>query len=572
MSSGWGAIAGLAVCLGIACSPQEEGAALFRDRTEASGLTCVHDHGGTGEFYFPEIMAPGGALFDYDGDGDLDLYCVQSGPLVVSPGESRPSDRLLRNDLAADAGAPREPSFTDVTEASGIRAAGYGMGAAAGDIDNDGRTDLYVTNFGSNQLWRNLGGGRFEDVTAAAGVDDPRWSTSAAFLDYDRDGWLDLFVTNYVDFRVASHQACTASSGRRDYCAPGAYRGEPDRLFRNRGDGTFEDVSGRAGILSRYGAGLGVVTVDFDGDGFTDIFVANDQEANFLWMNRGDGSFEEGALLAGVSVNMEGQTESSMGVTAGDVDEDGDEDLFMTHLNGETNTLYVNQGDATFYDRTFASALGLVSLPFTGFGTAFLDFDGDGRLDLFAANGAVHTLEARAREGDSFPFEQRDQLFRNLGNGAFEDATRAGGTALEVEGVSRGAAVGDLNDDGAADLVVFNTGGPARLLLGRAPSRSGPGSWLGLRLLVGRPGRDALGARVELELADGRRRWRRVRSDASYLSANDPRVRIRLAPGDSIAVLRVRWPGGRVEEWTDLPERSYATLVEGSGAAPKDAP
>jgi hypothetical protein len=538
---------------------------IFADRTEASGLDCVHDPGASGEFYFPEIMAPGGALFDYDSDGDLDVYCVQSGPVVVAPGENpRPSDRLLRNDVAPDEDGIPRARFRDVSTEAGIDARGYGMGVAAGDYDGDGHTDLYVTNFGPNQLWRNRGDGRFEEVTARAGVDDPRWSTSAAFLDFDRDGHLDLFVTSYVDFRVAANRPCSAGTGRPDYCAPSAYRGEPDRLFHNRGDGVFEDVSGAAGILSRYGNGLGVVSADFDDDGWIDLFVANDQQPNFLWRNRGDGTFEEVALMAGAAVNTEGRAESSMGVDAADVDNDGDEDLFMTHLGGETNTLYLNLGDLLFEDRTFAARLGMVSLPFTGFGTAFLDFDNDGWLDVFSANGAVHTLEAEALGVDAFPFAETDQLWRNLGDGSFEDVSGRAGPAFRIAAVGRGVAVGDVDNDGDSDLVRFDSNGPARLLDNQVGSGRG---WVGVRLVTGTPPRDALGARVVVTLPGGALRSRRARADASYLSANDPRILLGIGDARRIEGIEVRWPDGRVER-RDLAEvGAYSTIVQGPGEA-----
>jgi len=577
-------VAGLTLSAWVGCEPsttapadtatpavttrEDAAPALFVDRTDDSGLDCHHDAGARGDFYFPEIMAPGGAVFDYDGDGDLDVYCVQSGPVVVAPGAApRPSDRLLRNELGPDAAGVPRARFTDVTAEAGIDARGYGMGAAAGDYDGDGHVDLYVTNFGPNQLLRNRGDGRFDDVTRRADVDDPRWSTSAAFLDFDRDGHLDLFVTSYVDFRVEANRPCKAGTGRPDYCAPSVYRAEPDRLFHNRGDGTFEDVSGAAGILARYGNGLGVVSADFDGDGWVDLFVANDQEPNFLWINRRDGTFEEVALMAGTAVNSEGRAESSMGVDAADVDNDGDEDLFMTHLGGETNTLYLNLGALLFEDRTFATRLGMVSLPFTGFGTAFLDFDNDGWLDLFAANGAVHTVEDR--DGEAFPFAETDQLWRNRGDATFEDVTQRAGPAFQVAAVGRGVSVGDLDNDGDADLVRFDSNGPARLLDNQVGSNQG---WLGLRLVTGSPPHDALGARVRVTLPDGTVRSRRARADASYLSANDPRVLLGLGGAGRVTGIEVRWPDGAVERFSPVPAGAYSTLVQGRGTLQGVAP
>ena len=409
---------------------------LFTDAAADSGLDFTHWNGMSGEYYFPEMTGQGAALLDYDNDGDLDVYMVQGG--LLGPGKKRadamfpyqgawpPSDRLFRNDLGAPAEKTGERGlkFTDVTAESGLAkiATGYGMGVATGDFNNDGFTDLYVTNYGSNQLLRNQGDGTFRDVTSAAGVDDPSWSTSAAFFDFDRDGWLDLFVTNYVVFDLGRNPECFAPSSRRDYCGPSAFPGVADRLWRNRGDGTFEDVSVRSRIGAEKGAGLGVVAADFDGDGWLDLYVANDGEPNHLWLNQRDGTVRDEALLAGVAVNREGEPEASMGVSAADFDGDGDDDLFMTHLMSETNTLYVNDG-GLFEDRTLETGLAAGSLTFTSFGTAWFDVDNDGWLDLMIANGAVKGVEALAREGDLYPLDQPNQLLLNVGGRRFEDAS-----------------------------------------------------------------------------------------------------------------------------------------------------
>jgi len=556
-------------CPGVEKIPDEAPTqAAFIDATEDAGLAFLHDSGGDGQFYFPEIMGPGGALFDYDGDGDLDLYCVQGGSVTpTEPGVTRPDDRLFRNDLRPGGGSDPPLHFTDVTDTSGIVATGYGMGVAAGDFDNDGWVDLYVTNFGPNQLWHNRGDGTFENVAAAAGIDEPRWSTSAAFLDFDRDGWLDLFVTNYVNFRLASHRSCRGASVPRDYCGPTAYRGEPDRLFRNRGDGTFEDVSGATGILASYGNGLGVVTADFDGDGWIDLYVANDRQPNFLWRNRRDGTFEDVALMAGAAVNMEGLPEASMGVDAGDVDNDGDEDLFLTHLNGETNTLYLNVGDGTFEDITNPARLGLSSVPYTGFGTAFLDYDNDGWLDVVVANGAVAAPGDATRPVLPASYVQPNQLFRNARNGTFEALAPV--DAFEKVAVSRGASVGDIDNDGDSDVVVFDTDGRTQLLRNVLGSRR---QWMGLRLVTSGSRRDALGARVEVVLSTGASLWRRVRSDASYLSANDPRVLVGLGEDSTARAVRVWWPDGAMEEFPAPRGGAYMVLVQGTGRSGAGGP
>jgi hypothetical protein len=348
---------------------------------------------------------------------------------------------------------------------SGLGYESYGMGVAVGDIDGDGDLDLYVTNFGTNVLFRNDGGGKFADITRTAGVDDPRWSASAAFVDYDRDGDLDLFVANYIDFTVRNNKECFDPTGARDYCAPTSYRPVPDRLFRNDGGGKFTDVSVSAGLGAAYGNGLGVTCADFNGDGWVDIYVANDGTANQLWINQKNGKFIDDSLMSGTAYNADGAAEAGMGVTAGDVDGDGSEDLFMTHLTLETNTLYMNNGKGEFHDSTNRFGLGGISFAFTGFGSEFFDYDNDGFLDLFVANGAVTIMETL--RGAEYPFHQKNQLIRGYGD-RFEDVSAQAGRALELSEVSRGAAFGDIDQDGDVDIVVTNNNGPARLLLNEA--------------------------------------------------------------------------------------------------------
>ncbi len=538
----------------------------FVERAGEVGLDFTHRNGMSGALYFVEIFGAGAALFDYDGDGDLDAYLVQGGPLgpdrapAGEPSPSGPlqlSDRLYRNELSERG----ELFFTDVTAASGIRATAYGMGVAAGDHDRDGRVDLFVTAFGSSTLWRNNGDGTFGDVTRRSGAGDDRWSTSAAFLDYDRDGWLDLFVTRYVHFAFAGHRPCATSTGTPEYCGPERYTPLPDRLLRNRGDGTFEDRTVEAGLARHYGPGLGVIAADLDGDGWVDLYVANDGTANQLWINRGDGTFEERAVLAGCAYDGDGKPEAGMGVDAGDYDGDGDDDLFLTHLDDETHTLYANDGRASFVDRTVEAGLAAPSRGFTGFGTAFLDYDNDGRLDLFVANGAVKRLEALARSGDPFPLRQRNQLFRNEGGGRFSDRSAEAGAAFALSEVSRGAAFGDVDNDGDTDVLVTNNNGPARLLINRVGAGR---SWIGLRLADPAGRLDEVGAVVELILEDGSVLRRIARTAASYLSSSDPRVLCGLGDGRA-RELRVRWPDGSRESWPPPPTGRYTTVRRGSG-------
>jgi hypothetical protein len=538
------------------------GGAAFRDATEEAGLDFVHVNGMSGQLVLPEITGPGAALFDFDNDGDLDLYLVQGGPLGPDKTDAdRPTDRLYRNGLEIRPDGSRSVRFTDMTGAAGLKQRGYGMGVACGDFDNDGWTDLYVTNLGPDALLRNQGDGTFRDVTARAGLGDPRWNTSAAFFDLDRDGWLDLYVTAYVEFSLARSPRCYAPSTARDYCGPDAFPPIPDRLFRNRGGGRFEDVTAAAGVGEARAAGLGVVAADFDGDGWIDLYVANDGDPNFLWLNRKDGTFRDQALLAGAAVNRMGSPEASMGVDAGDFDNDGDLDLFMTHLTQETHTLYVNQGRGLFEDRTAESGLGAAVRRLTGFGTGWLDFDGDGWQDLLLVAGEVRHIEALAQAGDPFPLRQPKQLWRNTGRGRFVEVPPAeAGPAFALAEVSRGAAFGDVDNDGDTDVVVANNNGPARLLLNEAGGRW---PWLGLRLLEAGGKRDALGALVEVLRPGLPPLVRRAHTDGSYASASDPRVLIGLGQGSDIAEVRVRWPDGRIEAWPALPAGRYVTLRQG---------
>ncbi|NNJ93304.1 MAG: CRTAC1 family protein [Halobacteria archaeon] len=540
----------------------------FVEVAAASGLVFTHFNGASGAYYQPEVFGPGVALLDYDRDGDLDVYLPQAG--MPDPGQSpaqalfplpagQPTgDRLFRNELQAD-GMLR---FTDVTDIAGLGHAGYAQGVATGDFDNDGYTDLYVTAFGTNVLYHNQGDGRFIDVTSAAGVDDPRWSTSAAFLDYDRDGDLDLFVANYVHFTVAGNKQCAGGDGTLDYCGPQSYRPVRDRLFRNDGNGRFTDVSDAAGLGVAFGPGLGVTCADYNGDGWQDIYVANDGDDNQLWINQGNGRFENTALMAGVAINAYGKAEASMGVTAGDFDNDGDEDLFMTHLDRETNTLYVNDGTGNFLDATDAHKLGRISLPYTGFGAAWLDFDNDSDLDLFIANGAVRIEESL--RGQPYPYQERNQLIRNDGTEGFTDRTEQSGPALALVEVSRGAAFGDLDNDGDVDIVVANNNGPTRLLRNTI---DGDNHWLTVRLQGTRSNRAGLGARLALLRAGKPPLWRRAHTDGSYLSASDDRVHFGLGAGADVQAIGVVWPHGTREIWHDIGIDSFITLQEGSGKA-----
>ena len=542
----------------------------FTDRAEETGLDFVHVNGATGQFYYPEILPPGVALFDYDNDGDLDVYVVQGRPLgpagdppaaLMPPRDAKPpTGRLFRNDLQVRADGTRVLHFTDVTEQSGITANQYGLGVAAADVDNDGWVDLLLTNFGTVQLFHNNGDGTFTDVSNTSGVQgEPGVAVSAAFLDYDRDGWLDLYVGYNVHYTLANEQKCPNTAGARDYCPPQIYGGRPDRLYRNLGHGTFVDVSATALLRGKFGPALGVVTADFNGDGWPDIYVANDGEPNLLWINQHNGTFKESALLAGSALTAEGRAEASMGVDAGDFDNDGDDDLFMTELTGQGSNLYVNDGSGGFRDESAASGVGAFSQRFTGWGTAWFDFDNDGWLDLLSVNGPIVANEGRANQ--SFPYDQRKILLRNLRNGKFENVTDKAGAVFQLSEAGRGAAFGDIDNDGDVDVVVGNDNGRLRLLVNNVGNRN---HWLGVRA-VGKEGRDSLGATVVVSLRDGTKRWRRVHSDGSYASSSDPRVLVGLGSSAEPVTVQVHWADGRVEQWQDVAVDRGTTLKEGSG-------
>lgn len=545
----------------------------FEERAAQSGLDFVHFNGMSGEFYYSEMMGSGAALVDYDRDGDLDVYLVQGHMLPLDGDLNRSvfpplaamlpvQDRLYRNDLHSEAAGTTRLVFTDVTTQSGIRSPGYGMGVAVGDINNDGWPDLYVTNKGPNQMFLNNGDGTFSKVTDQSMTQDLGWGASSTFFDLDRDGWLDLYVTNYVEYSIASHKLCRALSGAPDYCAPIAYRPQKDRLFRNRGNGIFEDLSGRSNILSEIGAGLGVVAGDWNADGWTDLYVANDGMANFLWVNLGDGTFRDDALLAGCAVNMEGRPEAGMGVTTGDFDADGDEDLLLTHIVQETNTLYRNDGSGSFEDYSVAAGIGTPSWSMTAFGTDWIDFDNDGWSDILAVSGAVRVIPEQVAAGSPYPLTMPNLLLRNLGQGRFADVSATAPEIFGVREVSRGVATGDVDNDGDVDAVVVNNSGPVRLLINQVGEAS---SWVGVEILSGSDQIYRPGARIEVIRSAPPLLMRRSHTDGSYLSARDPRVVLGL--GDSAAEtepVRISWPSGR-EAQLSVPTQHYTTIAEGDG-------
>lgn len=568
----------IAVALVVAgCRREETGektsSANLRTKLEAAWLVDIagdadlkftHSTGSTGQFYFPEIAGSGCAFLDYDNDGDLDVYVIQSHPLdpaeADKPGFVEAArNRLFRNELKA---GQSRVTFVDVTNESGLGDAGYGMGVATGDYDNDGDVDVYVTNVGDNALYRNNGDGTFDKVSNDAMPRCPGWSTSAAFVDIDRDGDLDLFVADYVNFDVRHNKICHSRSSRRDYCGPNSFNPVSDHLFQNNGDGTFTDITRQAGIDRHYGSGLGVVCADFNGDSWPDIYVANDGNANQLWINKKDGTFENDALLAGAAYNAEGMPEAGMGVSAGDFDLDGDNDVILAHLFGEHNTLLANDGSGYFDDQTNRMLLAAMSLPYTAFGVEWFDVDNDGYLDLFFANGAVKIAEEHAHLDYPYPFP--NQLVRNLGPPSFEfaDVTDRAGADVSRLLVSRGAAFGDVDNDGDVDILVSNSNGPLQLLRNDVGHKQ---SWLMLELVGKKSNRMAIGATVTLERGSKPAIVRRVHTDGSYCSANDPRVHFGLEGDRGQQSVIVDWVGGGIERFEELNAGELIRLVEGSG-------
>ena len=551
----------------------------FVDGTERSGISFVHVTGASGEKYVPECVSSGCAFLDFDGDGDLDVYMVNGAPLPGFHSDSIPRNRLYRNN-----GKEAGWTFTDVTEFAGVGDTAFGMGCAVGDYDNDGDVDLYVTNYGANVLFRNEGDGTFTDVTAEArvGADDERWSSSAAFVDIDGDGYLDLYVVNYVDYHLDTNWRCTfPDTDIRTYCHPDFYPAVADVLYRNNGDGTFTDFTEEAGVYSQEGKGLGIVCGDFDQDGAPDIYVANDSVANFLYLNRGDGTFEDVGLLSGTSYNWAGNAEAGMGVACADIEGDGDLDILLGHLAMETNTLYRNEGDGSFTDVTRAYGVGMPSLQKVTFGLVFLDADNDGDPDAYAANG--HVLDNIHLVSGSVKFRQQNQLFRNEG-GVFQEITDQAGPAFDIRKASRGLAVGDIDNDGDLDLVINNMGERLDILLNESDNDN---NWLMVKLVgsakagfdrferesgTGRPSvsnRDAIGAKLRVVAGD-LIQVKEVRSAYSYCSANDLRVHFGLGQHAQVDTVEITWPSGHQERITDVRANRFLMIHERGKALETD--
>jgi hypothetical protein len=535
----------------IAGAAQEQTHVQFVNIASEAKVAFKHENGATPQKYMPETMAGGSIILDYNNDGWPDIFFVNGGSFVDKQKAAGARHRLYRNN--------KDGTFTDVTATSGIGVSGFGMGACSADYDNDGWPDLYITSVGGNKLYHNNGSGAFTDVTDKARVGSQLWSASCAFGDIDNDGYVDLYVTNYVDFSVQNNKYCVYTGDTRVYCHPNVYNGVPDILYRNNGDGTFTDVSRAAGIYRPDGKGLGVVFGDYDGDGWIDIYVANDSTPNFLFHNKGKGVFEEVGLLAGVAVGSDGQALAGMGTDMGDVDGDGLLDIFVTNLDRQTHNLYRNLGKGLFADVTFESGVGEATLPFVGFGAVFFDYDNDTDLDLAIANGDVIDNVSLFR--DSTSYEQRNLLLQNDGMGKFRDVGPASGPGFALKKPSRSLSAADIDNDGDLDLLIGNVGQTADLLRNDGGNNNNS---LSIRTVGSKSNRDGIGARLKLTIA-GKVLLQEVRAGSSYLSQSDLRVHFGMGKAPRAERLEIRWPSGAVEMLKDVEANQILTVTEGRG-------
>ena len=530
---------------------QQEHSVRFTNIAAEAKINFKHENGATPQKYMPETMAGGSIILDYNNDGWPDIFFVNGGSFADKQRAAAARHRLYRNN--------KDGTFTDVTAQTGIGVTGFGMGACSADYDNDGWPDVFITGLGANKLYHNNGNGTFADVTLKAGVSSQLWSASCAFGDIDNDGDVDLYVTNYVDFSVNNNKYCVYSGDTRVYCHPNVYNGVPDILYSNNGDGTFKDVSKAAGIYRPDGKGLGVVFGDYDGDGWLDIYVANDSTPNFLFHNKGKGVFEEVGLRAGVAVGIDGQALAGMGTDMGDVDGDGLLDIIVTNLDRQTHNLYRNLGKGLFADITFESGVGEATLPFVGFGALFFDYDNDKDLDLAIVNGDV--IDNINLFRDSTSYEQRNLLLQNDGKGKFKDVGPASGPGFALKKPSRSLSAADIDNDGDLDLLIGNVGQTPDLLRNDGGNKSNA---LLIRTIGSKSNRDGIGARLNLTVG-GTALIREVKAGSSYLSQSDLRVHLGMGNSSRAERLEIRWPSGQVDTFEDIEANQLLTVTEGKG-------
>ena len=540
----------VAACMLAGTMLPAAGPVVFSDATAQAGIKFVHHNGAAGKKLLPETMGSGVVFFDFDADGWQDLFLVNSKDWPAAARPKSALSTLYRNVRG---------TFSDVTRGSGLDVELYGIGATAADFDNDGRADLYVTALGGNRLFRNLGGGKFADVTKRAGVADGGFSTSALWFDYDKDGRLDLFVANYVQWTPATDLHCTLDGKNKSYCTPESYKGQSPSLYRNRGDGTFENVTRNAGLFDTSSKGLGVAMLDFDGDSWMDLFVANDTEPNRLYRNRQNGTFEDVAVSAGVAFSQQGVARAGMGVDAADYDGSGRPSLIVGNFSNEMMALYHNEGKGLFIDDAPRSAIGRATLLTLTFGCFFFDYDLDGYPDILAANG--HVSDDIEKVQARVTYAQPPHLFQNAAGKQFVSAREQAGPAFGRAVVARGAAYADYDNDGDLDVLLSVNNGPARLLRNEGGNAN---SLLRIQTIGGASNRDGIGARIEVT-AGGRRMWQIVKTGSSYASQSELPVTFGLAAASGADSIRVTWPSGRVD--TVGPQNANQLLVieEGKG-------
>jgi hypothetical protein len=524
----------------------------FTDVTAAAGIRFKHENGAFGKKYLPETMGSGCAFADLDGDGWQDIILVQS---TTWPGRPKTTARstlaVYRND--------KNGAFTDITRASGLGVEMYGLGVAAADFDNDGDQDVYVTGLGASRLFRNEGPARFTDITTAAGVGDPGFSTSALWFDYNRDGKLDLFVARYVQWSIATDLFCTLDGRTKSYCTPESYKGASPALYRNRGDATFENVTRAAGLFDATNKMLGVALIDYDGDGWLDVFGANDTQPNKLYRNKGDGTFTDIGVMAGVAFNEAGVARAGMGVDAADYDGSGRQSVIIGNFSNEMMALYSNDGKGLFIDEAPASTIGRATLLRLTFACFFVDVDLDGHLDIFGANG--HVADDIARVQPNITYAQAPHLFRNLGAKKFEDVSTKLGADFSKPAVARGAAYGDYDNDGDLDLLITTNNGPARLLRNEGAANHR----LRLTLAGTTSNRDAIGAKVRVQRDQGGPLSRMVKTGSSYLSQSELPLTFGLGAATKVTAIEITWPNGTTEKVAGVPADQSVTIQEGKG-------
>ena len=550
----WIAALGAAMCLTVVITATTS--VVFVDVTDEAGLRFRHTSGAFGQKYMPETLGAGGVWLDVDDDGWQDIVLVNS---TTWPGQSTSGSHamLYRNN--------GNGTFDDISSGSGVDIPLYGLGGAAGDFDNDGRTDLYLTALGQNRLLRGQGDGTFVDVTDASGTGDPGFSTSAVWFDYDNDGYLDLFVANYVEWTPEIDLYCTLDGATKSYCTPESYQGQSSTLYRNLGNGTFEDVSMPAGVSNPSAKALSASMFDVDSDGWMDLFVTNDTQPNQLFRNQGDGTFDDIAVVAGVAFSEAGIARAGMGVDAADYDGSGRPSLIIGNFSNEMMALYHNEGNGLFIDEAPRSALGRATLLTLTFGCFFFDYDLDGWLDVFAANG--HVADDVEQVQSRVTHAQRPQLFHNAGRGRFEEIVEEASNALQQPMVARGAAYADFDNDGDLDILMTSNGGAPRLLRNDGGNVN---NLLRVKTIGTESNRDGIGARVEVTIG-GQSRWQMVKTGSSYASQSEMPLTFGLGDQMSVELMRVVWPSGQVDEVTGIAANAFIVVEEGRGTVSSTA-